>query len=185
MGWSDLEKESRLRYEGERAGYKVRPLSQLDLNVMAATELLWHQHFNALNVKKAMDGTDDATQWKQIMSECQPTKIFAAINQGSVKYFPCFIHPKQPSWMVIKLGGRLQRPEFATGFVQFVDEIPANNKPQNFQQASDAAKEKAHAILAAAQEIKRSQQTGIEVTATPLGAMADKAKQIHVAQITR
>jgi hypothetical protein len=88
----------------------VRPLSQLDLNVMAANELLWHQHFNAVNVKKAMDGTDDATQWQQIMSECRVTKIFAAINQGTVQYLPylpCFIHPKQPSWMVIKLGGRL------------------------------------------------------------------------------
>ena len=187
MGFSDIEKENRLGYEGWRLGYKIRPLTQAQVLEMNSSELSWHQHFNAKAVRAAMDGTDPETVKRKFEARLVFANRYVKVEQSNgTAYAECFTHPDRPDLgFIIRLkDGNYYQPESQWKNFSYVSELPASDAPATLRDAKIQHDQKAHETLAAAQEIKRAQQTGIATTNTPIGAMADKAKQIHVAQLT-
>ncbi len=183
MGFSDLENFAKMKYLGEFRGYQATEISQAYLLGCSAEEFEFHRIVNP-HFKAALEGRDKQTRLANWAKQLVPAKVYAEVTRNGVTMHSlCYTHPDMAEFIVRLENGEYWRASAFAG-VRFVDEIPDSGKPKNFQEASDVAKEKAFATLAAAQEIKRSQQTGIEVTATPLGAMADKAKQEWAASKT-
>jgi hypothetical protein len=183
LSYSDQIRQNELRYQGNLRGWKATQISQSQLLALPAEEFEWHKAMNP-HFKAAFEGRDPETlKWKWV-AQLVPTKTFAAVTQNNVtEYLPCFTHPSEKGF-VVTLDGKNYRPKFAFKNVQFVNEIPEDGKPKSFLDAQVAAKERAHETLAAAQDVKRAQQTGITTTNTPIGKMMDAAKSEWVASKT-
>lgn len=185
MGWSDLENENRLRYEGQRNGWKTGPISQSQLLSLPADEFEFRRLVDPQNFQLALEGRDKQSLMEAWAKKLVPTKIYAEVTRGGVTmHSQCHTHPDMEGFIVRIANGDYYRAEALAG-VRFVDadKVPQESAPQSFQAAQAAAKERAHANLANAQEIKRGQQTGITTTDTKLGRMMDAAKQQKVAQL--
>jgi len=185
MGWSDLENENRLRYEGQRRGWKTGPISQSQLLALTADEYEFRRVVDPKNFQLALEGRDKQTLLDNWAKQLVPAKVYAEVTRNGVTmHSRCYTHPDMDGFVVRLDNGEYWRASAFAG-VRYVDEIPDSGKPKNLQQAKEQHTQEGIAAANERDERRRGMQTGIEVTATPLGAMADKAKQIHVAQITR